>query len=37
MTIFESTGDFKEDSIFLTLSYMDEFDPYFGHFWGKKN
>ena len=37
MTIFESTGYFKEDSIFLTLYYMDMFDPYFGHLWGKKN
>ena len=37
MIIFESTGYFKEDSIFLTLYYMDRFDPYFGHLWGKKN
>ena len=37
MTIFESTGYFKEDSIFLTLYYMDMFDPYFGHLWGKKD
>jgi len=35
MIIFESTGFFKEDSIFLTLYYMDRFDPYFGHLWGK--
>ena len=37
MTIFESKGYFKEDSMFLTLYYMDEFDPYFGYLWGKKN
>ena len=37
MTIFESKGYFKEDSIFLTLYYMDRYDPYFGLLWGKKN
>ena len=37
MTIFESKGYFKEDSMFLTLYYMDRFDPYFGLLWGKKN
>ena len=37
MTIFESKGYFKEDSIFLTLYYMDRYDPYFGLLWGKIN
>ena len=37
MTIFESKGYFKEDSMFLTLYYMDRFDPYFGLLWGKNN
>ena len=37
MTIFESKGYFKEDSMCLTLYYMDRFDPYFGLLWGKNN
>ena len=37
ITIFNSKGHFKKDSIFLTLYYMDRFDPYFGYLWGKKN
>ena len=37
MTIFESKGYFKEDFMFLTLYYIDRFDPYFGLLWGKKN
>ena len=37
MTIFESVGYFKEDSIFLDLYYMNMYDPFIGHLWGKKN
>jgi len=37
MTIFESVGYFKEDSIFLDLNYMNMYDPFIGNLWGKKN
>jgi len=36
MTIYESKGYFKDDSLFLPIYYMNEFDPYIGNLWGKK-
>ena len=37
ITIFESVGYFKEDSIFLDLRYSNMYDPFIGHLWGRKN
>ena len=34
--ISESTGYFKNDSIFITLSYSNRYDPYIGNLFGIK-
>ena len=34
--ISESTGYFKNDSIFIVLLYMDRYDPYIGNLFGIK-
>jgi len=31
MTIYESKGYFKDDSVFIPIYYMDAFDPYIGN------
>lgn len=36
LTIYQSKGYFNQDSIFLELYYSDQFDPYYGRFYGKK-
>jgi hypothetical protein len=33
---FQSKGYFSNDSIYINLTYMDRFDPYFGMCWGEK-
>ncbi|MBL7013746.1 MAG: hypothetical protein ISR83_04945 [Candidatus Marinimicrobia bacterium] len=36
ITIYESKGYFKDDSVFIPIYFMDAFDPYIGNLWGKK-
>lgn len=34
--IFENTGEFRNDSIFINLGYMNRYDPYIGKLYGIK-
>ena len=37
IAIYNSTGYFSADSIYLDFDYNTYFDPYFGKLWGKKD